>query len=380
MTRGSNHEYMRTIRDTYHRADRQGKTALLTQAVQITGYHRKHVLRHLRASPTPSQRPRRARRSQASPEVIDALRLAWNAADRICAKRLQPFLPDLVASLERHGAISMSPTARATLLRLSPATIDRLLAPTRARIRPHGLSTTKPGTLLLAAIPLRTFAEWDDARPGFLEVDLVAHCGETAAGEFAYTLNAVDIGTGWSECVALLGRSQRAVFAAIQTLQARLPVPLLGLDSDNDSAFINDILYRYCVKEHITFTRSRPYRKNDQAHVEQKNWSIVRRLVGYDRYETPAAVEALNTLYGPLRLYTNFFQPSMKLVHKTRRGAKVHKRYDRAQTPYQRLLSSGCLTLSTTQELAASYANLNPIAVRQEIQRHLQTIWTLVAR
>lgn len=380
MTRGSNHEYLRTIRGTYRRADRRGKTALLTQAVQITGYHRKHVLRRLRASQTASQRPRRARRRQASLEVIDALRLAWTAADRICAKRLQPFLPDLVAALERHRALILMPETKAALLRLSPATIDRLLAPTRTRIRPHGLSTTKPGTLLLAAIPLRTFAEWDDARPGFLEVDLVAHCGETAAGEFAYTLNAVDIATGWSECVALLGRSQRAVFAAIQTLRARLPVSLLGLDSDNDSAFINDILYRYCAKEHITFTRSRPYRKNDQAHVEQKNWSVVRRLVGYDRYETPAAVEALNTLYGPLRLYTNFFQPSMKLVHKTRHGAKVHKRYDRAQTPYQRLLTSRCLSTTTAQELATGYANLNPIAVRQEIQWQLQTVWTLAAR
>jgi hypothetical protein len=356
------------------------RSRLLSEATIITAYHRKHLLRllHRRSAPTPPK-PRHRPRTY-TPEVVDALRIAWEACGQICSRRLHPFLPELVPILSRAGVLQLHPQTAATLTQISPATIDRVLAPFRRALRPRGLSTTKPGTLLLSQIPIRTFAQWDDAQPGFLEVDLVAHCGPTTAGEFAYTLSAVDVATGWYEGIAIPNRSQRATFAALQEIRHRLPVPLRGLDSDNDSAFINDQLLRYCRQERITFTRCRPYRKNDQAHIEQKNWSVVRRLIGYDRYETAAAVTLLNGIYQHLRLHINFFQPSLKLVHKVRHGATVHKTYDRAQTPYHRLLANGILPAAAAQRLAAQYHSLNPLVLREGIDDQLRRLWRLAAR
>ncbi len=264
----------------------------------------------------------------------------WRAANCICGKRLVPGLPLFVEALERHGELQPDPQTRTLLLTLSPATADRLLKRARAGTKPHGLTTTKPGTLLKQAIPVRTFAQWDDAQPGFMEVDLVAHCGEATQGVYLNSLDMIDVKTRWVELYALLNRSQATVSAAIVTCRHRLPYALLGLDSDNGAEFINHDLKRYCEQEHITFTCCRPYKKNDQAYVEQKNWTAVRQNVGYHRYEGPAACAALNALYEPLRLYLNFFQPVMVLVEKIRDGAKVTKRYDAAQTPYQRVLAA----------------------------------------
>jgi hypothetical protein len=218
-----------------------------------------------------------------------------------------------VAVLEHHQELSLSAEVKSQLLRMSRSTIDRCLQPARFEEKRHGLSTTKPGTLLKKAIPIRTFADWDDARLGFVEVDLVAHYGQSLEGQFLITLTTTDVSTGWTECVAFLHRSQQLVFAAIQTMRQRLPFPLLGLDSDNGGEFINDILYRYCQNKQVTFTRSRPYKKNDQAHVEQKNWSVVRHLIGYDRFETQEELQLLNNISEELRLYVNFFQPVLKL-------------------------------------------------------------------
>jgi hypothetical protein len=380
MTRGSAREYIATIRPRYLKADRPERSRLLTEATTITGYHRKHLLRLLHRPARLSPPGIRHRPRQYTPEVVDALRIAWEACGYICSRRLRPFLPELVPHLTRVGVLQLRAQTAATLVQISPATIDRALAPFRRSLRPHGLSTTKPGTLLLSQIPIRTFAQWDDAQPGFLEVDLVAHCGTSLASEYAYTLSAVDIATGWCECFAVPNRGERAVFAGLQEIRHRLPVPLRGLDSDNDTAFINNHLLRYCRAEHITLTRCRPYRKNDQAHVEQKNWSVVRRLIGYDRYETPAAVGILNAIYQHLRLYTNFFQPSLKLVRKVRHGARLHRTFDRAQTPYQRLLTSGSLPAPVAQRLETQYRSLNPVALREEIDEHLRRLWRLAAR
>jgi hypothetical protein len=231
--------------------------------------------------------------------------------------------------------------------------------------------------LLKGSIPIKTFADWEDDQPGFLEVDLVAHCGESTEGFYLTTLSTVDVATGWSECVGVWGKGQERVGSAIHRVRQRLPFPFLGLDSDNGSEFINQHLYRYCQKQGITFTRSRPYKKNDSCHVEQKNWSVVRRLVGYDRYSSRAALEILNRIYDLLRLYTNFFQPTMKLVAKTRHGAKVHKVYDRAQTPYQRVLAASILTEAKQQELAAIYNNLNPTSLLSQINENLKQLWDL---
>ena len=315
-----------------------------------------------------------------SPEVAEALKAAWEATDRLCSKRLHPFLPELVKVLTRHGERTMTAEIEGLLCDISPATIDRLLRPWRRLGGRRPFTTTKSGSLLKNSIPIRTFADWQDDRPGFLEVDLVPHCGESSQGFYLTTLSTVDVASGWSECVGVWGKGQERVCAAVHRVRQRLPFPLLGLDSDNGSEFINQHLYTYCRREGITFTRSRSYKKNDSCHVEQKNWSVVRRLVGYDRYSSRAALEALNRVYDLLRLYVNFFQPGMKLVTKTRHGAKVHKVYGTARTPYQRLLEAGVLTEAKQQELAAMYHGLNPVSLLRQINENLERLWALAER
>jgi hypothetical protein len=250
------------------------------------------------------------------------------------------------------------------------------LRPIRTK-SPHGLSTTKPGSLLKNLIPVRTFTEWDQERPGFMEIDLVAHCGNTTAGQYLNTLTCTDLSTGWTDVTALAHRSQQAVSTAIHHMRHRLPFPLLGIDSDNGSEFINDTLYRYCLDEKITFTRSRPYQKNDQAHVEQKNWSVVRHTLGYDRWETGQELAILESIHADLRLYINFFQPSFKLIAKERIGNKTIKRYDTAKTPYQRLLERQDISLETKARLMNLYIQLNPAELRRSIDQKTAKLWKL---
>jgi hypothetical protein len=261
---------------------------------------------------------------------------------------------------------------------MSRATIDRCLKKARFSHPQNGISTTKPGSLLKQAIPIRTFTPWEDERPGFLEIDLVAHCGSSVEGIYLNTLTATDLATGWTECLALPNKTQAAVSAAIELLRRDLPFPLLGLDSDNGSEFINDTLYRYCLSEQITFTRSRPYRKNDQAHVEQKNWSVVRHTVGYDRLETPSELELLNSIYSDLRLYINFFQPVLKLVGKDRIDGKTIRKYDRAKTPYRRVLNVEDLPFHLKARLSVQYMTLNPVSLRASIDQKVALLWKIV--
>jgi hypothetical protein len=242
------------------------------------------------------------------------------------------------------------------------------------------LGTTKPGSLLKSAIPIRTFADWEEGRPGFLEVDLVSHCGESTEGFYLTTLSTVDVASGWSECIGVWGKGQQRVGSAVHQVRQRLPVPLKGIDSDNGSEFINNHLFAYCRREGVNFTRARSYKKNDSCHVEQKNWSMVRRLVGYDRYASRPALEALNRVYYVLRLYTNFFQPSMKLLSKTRHGARVHRVYDTARTPHQRLLDSGELSDAKRAELAAIYQRLDPVTLLRQLNGNLEQLWKLAER
>jgi hypothetical protein len=337
MSKKSKDDLTKRIHARYLRASRAEKTRILDEFVAATGYHRKHAIRKLRKGIPECRRERRGRQRIYTGDVVRALGKIWRICGCICGKRLQPFIPEMVNVLERHNELVLDVETRALLLQISASTIDRRLAPFRQQ-RGRGLSTTKPGTLLKDAIPIRTFADWDEAKPGFVEMDLVAHCGETTAGQYLQTLTATDISTGWTECLALTKRSQIAVSEAMVELQARLPFPLLGVDSDNDSVFINETLQRHCEKEEITFTRSRPYKKNDQCFVEQKNWSIVRRTIGYNRYESDQALDLLEAVYADLRLHVNFFQPVLKLVHKQRQGSKVYKRYDEAKTPHQRAM------------------------------------------
>ena len=331
MTRGSIREYTEAVRGRYLRELKKEKGKILDEFIKVTGCHRKAAIRLFRRRNQPGTNKKRGRPRQYSAAVAGALRVAWEATDRLCSKRLHPFLPELVKVLRRHGDMTMTTEIEVQLCRMSPSTIDRLLHPYRRLGGRHPFTTTKPGSLLKSSIPIRTFTDWQEDCPGFLEVDLVSHCGESTEGFYLTTLCTVDIATGWSECVGVWGKGQERVGGAIHRVRQRLPFLFLGLDSDNGSEFINQHLYSYCRRQGITFTRSRSYKKNDSCYVEQKNWSVVRRLVGYDRYSSRAALEALNRVYDLTRLYVNFFQPVMKLVSKTRHGAKVHKVYDTAR-------------------------------------------------
>jgi len=377
MTRGSIREYTEAVRGRYLRASKKEKGKILDEFTKVTGCHRKAAIRLFRRGNQARANKKRGRPRRYGAAVAGALKVAWEATDRLCSKRLHPFLPELIMVLRRHGDSSITAEIEVQLCRISPSTIDRLLHPYRRLGGRHPFTTTKPGSLLKNSIPIRTFTDWQEDRPGFLEVDLVSHCGESTEGFYLTTLCTVDVASGWSECVGVWGKGQERVGGAVHRVRQRLPFPLLGLDSDNGSEFINQHLYNYCRREGITFTRSRSYKKNDSCHVEQKNWSVVRRLIGYDRYNSRAALEALNRVYDLTRLYVNFFQPVMKLVCKTRHGAKVHKVYDTAQTPHQRLLKAGVLTEARRQELAATYHLLNPATLLKQINENLEYLWSM---
>ncbi len=380
MTRGSIQEYTEAVRDRFFRACKRDKGKILDEFVNVTGYRRKSAIRLLHRRQQGVPRRRRGRPKKYGSYVVEALKVAWEATDRICSRRLQPFLPEVVRVLRQHGEKVMTAEVEAQLCQMSSSTIDRLLRPYRRLGGRRPFTTTKPGSLLKNSIPIRTFADWEENRSGFLEADLVPHCGESTEGFYLTTLSTVDVASGWSECIGVWGKGQDRVKAAVHRIRQRLPFPMLGLDSDNGGEFTNQHLYNYCRNERITFTRSRSYKKNDSCHVEQKNWSVVRRLIGYDRYNSRAALEALNRIYNLPRLYVNFFQPVMKLVSKTRHGAKVHKVYDIARTPYQRLLESGVLTEAKKQELAATYHGLDLVLLLKRINESLECLWDLAER
>jgi hypothetical protein len=371
----SKHELVGAQRARYQRASRTGKAQILDEFVAATGYHRKHALRLFREGPPVPRVGHGGRPRRYDAVVIGALREVAALSDWLCGKRLAPFLEELVPALEAEEALQVDPAVRARLLGMSAASIDRHLRPFRLLRRPSGLSTTKPGSLLKAQVPVHTYTPWDEQRPGFVEIDLVAHCGTTTAGFYLNSLTVTDVATGWTECVGVWGKGQAAVFAALKQARARLPMPLLGIDSDNGSEFLNAHLIRWCEQEQLTFTRSRPYWKNDQAHVEQKNWSIVRRLLGYERYESQAALAALQAVYQRLHRWINHWQPVLKLVAKERDGTKVRKHYDRAQTPYRRVLAWEGLLPDAVARLTAEHASSGPRAVWRQVEAARAELW-----
>ena len=378
MTLVSRRELLAAVFPRYHRATKKEKHTILNEFVQNTGYKRKYAITLLNHPPVEKQPVKRRRPRKYPISLTRTLVQLWRYANGICGKRLVPFLPEFIRVLEHHHEIAITPEDKALLLQMSPATCDRLLRRERqANPKPRGLSTTKPGTLLKNKIPVHVFTAWDEAAPGFLEVDLVAHCGGSASGEYLHTLVLTDIKTAWTECVALLNRSQKTVSAAIAQVRTALPFSLLGLDSDNGSEFINDNLQRYCTQEHITFTRSRPYKKNDQAHVEQKNWTHVRHFTGYERLEGPQALSVLAKLYKPLVLYMNFFQPTFKLINKQQIDGHVRKQYDTAQTPYQRVLACPEIPEANKEALRLRYETLNPVTLLDQMKRFQQQLWSL---
>ena len=377
MTRNSIKEYAEAIKVRYRKATKEEKGKILDEFTKASGLHRKAAIRLLNCC-----KPLLGKRRSGRPRlygfvVVEALRDLWEASDRLCSKRLKPFLPEYISVMRRCGESKMSIETERHLWHMSAATIDRLLRPWKQKGGRRSFSTTKPGSLLRSAIPIRTFADWQENRPGFIEVDLVAHCGESPDGFYLNTLMAVDVATSWSEFIGVWGKGQQRVGTAIHNVRERLPFRLLGLDSDNGSEFINHDLSKWCQHEGITFTRSRPYKKNDNCFVEQKNGSIVRRIIGGDRYSSKQAYAILNRIYYLLRLYINFFQPVMKLVSKTRHGARVHRVYDTAQTPYQRVLKSGVLTEASKAQLTATYSYLNPVRLLKQINDNLEHLWQL---
>lgn len=375
----SKHELAAALQGRYVRAGRKEKGQILDEFIAATGYHRKWAVGLLRQGPPEARRGRGGRPRVYSAVVVGALRQAWEASGERCGKRLAPFLEEFVAALEVEGALAIEAPVREQLLPLSAATIDRRLRPFRLQQR-RGLGTTKPGTLLKQQVPVQTYTPWDEQRLGFVEIDLVAHCGTTTAGHYVNPLTVTDVATGWTECAAVWGKGQAAVCEALEQIRDRLPFPLLGIDSDNGSEFLNAHLVRWCEQEQLTFTRSRPYWKNDQAHVEQKNWSVVRRLLGYDRYETEAELALLQRVYQGLRWWTNHWQPVLKLTGKERTGAKVRKQYDLAQTPYRRVLTNDALTPAARARLVDEHAAHGPTTVWKEVETARAALWRLPRR
>ena len=375
MRRSSVNDYAEAMRLRYEAANKAEKGRLLDEFTTMTGYHRKSAIRVLSGSSRAQKTAKVGRPKKYDAETVAALRRTWEAADRICGQRLAPFMGELVSKLQQWEELRVTEEVAEQLTQMSASTIDRLLRPYKDRGLRRPLSTTKPGSLLKAKIPIRTFAEWDDVRPGFMEVDLVAHCGDTTEGFYLNTLTAVDIATGWVACRAVWGKGQQRVGGAIHEVARTLPFPLLGLDSDNGSEFINHHLHTYCLNKQITFTRSRPYKKNDQAYVEQKNWTAVRRLIGYDRYSTRKALAQLAKVHRLSALYMNFFQPVMKLRHKSRNGARVRKTYYPAKTPYRRLLEFDLLSHDERDALERVYRNLNPVQLKRQLDAALEALW-----
>jgi hypothetical protein len=374
MGKGERKAYLTAIRGRYRKATRAQKTRILDEFCAVCGYHRKYALRRLNQAPQRTRSRKPGRPSQyADGALLAALRSIWLATDQMASKRLVVALPLWLPHYEAaHG--TLDDQARAKLLRVSPASIDRLLKPVRAQAGRRGLAGTKPGTLLKRQIPLQTDT-WDITRPGFVEADTVAHCGDSLAGSFVWSLTLTDIYSGWTECRATWNKGAQGVIVQIKDIQKALPFKLLGFDSDNGSEFLNWHLVRYFQhpRQGVQFTRSRPYRKNDNAHVEQKNWSCVRQLFGYQRFDQHRLVRLMNDLYAnEFSLLNNYFCPSMKLVEKKRVGAKIIRRHSTPQTPMQRLIDHPDITPARKTQLLRIYSELNPFKLSATIQAKLR--------
>jgi transposase InsO family protein len=379
MTRLTVHEYAVALRPRYRAARKGVKTKILDEFCQTTGMHRKAAIRLLnhtgRLKAVGRGRPRRY-----GPEVAAVLVKLWDVGDHMCGKLLAAVMPDLVAALERHGELEVSLEVRALLLQVSASTIDRLLRKTRTAGLRQPRRQRPATTALKAQIPIRTWSEWQDTQPGSMQADLVLHCGESTEGFFLTTLTAVDVASGWTELQPVWGMGMSRVGGAVQGVSLRLPFSLRELHTDNGGEFINRGLRDWCTRHGVRFTRGRGYRKNDQAYVEQRNWLSVRRVVGYDRYSSQAAFQALHRLYSLLRLQVNFFRPVRKLVGKERQGARVTKLYDAPRTPYRRLLESGILDQTARQQLERHFLAINPADVQRGIERALRHLWDRTER
>ena len=381
MSRGSRRDYWQRIYPRYQGASETEKGRILDEFCANCGYHRKHAIRLLNGPPPAARRVGRQRRRGVTygARLISVLKGVWEAADYPWSVRLKALLPEWMPWIRRRYRLARE--GEGELLRMSARTMDRRLGNEKRKVRRRLDGRTKPGSLLKHPIPLKT-DHWDVQVPGFTEIDLVSHSGNSASGEFCYSLNLTDIFTGWTETRAVLGRGQRAVQEALEAIRQALPFPLRGIDSDNGSEFIHEHLYRYCRGRAIQFTRGRPYKKDDNAHIEQKNWTHVRRILGYVRYDSEAAREAINDLYRrELRLFQNLFLPSVKLVKKERVGSRLRRHYDAAQTPWQRLTASPVVDVDAEgmAEVRRQRQTLDPLRLSATIRAKLEGIYRLSA-
>jgi hypothetical protein len=374
MGRNSKQQYLWAIWDRYQRAGRRYKSKILDEFCAVCGYTRKYAIGLLRRKPgCRRKKPGPPRRYDA--RVFEPLKARWLASEQLCSKRLKAALPLWLPFYEQeHGALEEP--VRQKLLQISAATIDRLLKKERARYRGKGLCGTRPGGRLQHQIPIRTGND-DVNRPGFLEADTVAHCGNSLAGDFIWSLTFTDIYSQWTENRAVWNKGAQGVLQQVKELEAGLPFELLGFDVDNGSEFLTFHLWRYLLDRPrpVPMTRSRPYRKNDQAHVEQKNWTHVRQLLGYQRLEQPESVPLINELYRTWGLLHNFFHPNLKLLSKTRKGSKTLRQYGPPQTPYQRLIQSEHLSPEQKQKLQSQFQRLNPLRLKEQIEQQLKLLF-----
>ncbi|QDV40609.1 Integrase core domain protein [Stieleria neptunia] len=357
-----------SIRSRYYGARKRDKSRILDEFVAITGHQRKYALRILaeRQNTTP-ERCEVVGRKIYDCAVKEVLVTLWESSDRLCGKRLKAILPELLKSMESHGHMNLDDSLKTRVLSASASTIDRLLRPIREEAT--GKKRVRPKKKVRAAVAVKTFSEWDDVAPGSLEVDFVAHCGGNLSGPFIHSLVATDVASGWTECIPILIREQSLVVESLELLRNRFPFPVLGINTDNDSSFINESVIKFCDSQSITFTRSRPYRKNDQAWIEQKNGSIVRKHLGYQRFSGPIACQTIAHLFDSVRWYVNMFQPSFKLLSKTRDGARVSKKFHSPQTPCERLLSDSRVSSESKEYLRRNRLEQDPLELLHAIRQ-----------
>jgi hypothetical protein len=374
--------------DEYRKATKKRKSLILDEFCNLTGYNRSYASRKLRAKKTSRMRKKQLKASKKGkqgrkpiygPDLIKPLIKIWAVMDLACGKRVVGGMADMLDALVCFGEIDLTSEQEEKLRKMSAATIDRLLKDERKKMCLKGRATTKPGTLLKSKIPIRTGTEWDEEMAGYVEMDTVAHCGETTRGQYVVTLDVTDIETCWTEQRACFNKAESNVFPEVKEIRRRLPFPLFGVDSDCGGEFINAHMYKYCKTEGIHFTRGRPYKKNDGCHVEQKNWSVVRQTIGYGRFETKKECALLNEIYDRLRLLTNFFMPSQKLLAKERDGARVVKKLDKPLTPYRRVLGANDIDSKYKQTLTKLFTTINPARLRRDIVALVSELYELAA-
>lgn len=374
MSKNAKRELVKKVKQRYLHSSKIEKTHILTELCINTGYKRKYALSLLSARKSLEKIQNLTRKSRWSytEDDIGTLRKIWRIFDYPCGQRLAPMLKEYIRVLEKWNEISLTKETKERILKISSSTIDRRLKKTKQEEKRKIFSTTKPGSMLKSHIPIKT-SSWDEKRVGFGELDTVAHCGSSASGDFLSSLNYTDIATQWTETVAVMGKSQKNITQGLEEISGRLPFALLGIDPDNGSEFINWQLFTFCAERGIEFTRGRPYHKNDNAHIEQKNYTHVRKLSGYKRLHTQEELESLNGLYAnEWRLFKNFFEPNKKLVEKKRIGSRIVKKYDIPKTPYQRILDHADVCQDTKDGLQSFYDTLNPAELKRCIDKKIQ--------